>query len=393
MNFWAMLSLIPGVSHFFLGIYVLHRDRRELQNLVFAAFAFSLAIWCILEAGHRFTNNPNLAHLYIRVSGVGWCYMTSFWVHFLLIFARRKKYLKSKFTYIILYGPSSAILSLFLTTDLIYKQEPVRMYFGYTALPGELIWIYTLDYMLLYLFGVYILVGVVRKGIALERKQAKPVLFGTTASLVLATATNIILPHSSISAPELGTTISMVWGASVFYAVIKHRLFIVKPSIEEHIETPERYSLESGMGYFVNEERPDIGYKVFLDRITHGDFGLCISKLAPDKIRTRYNLVKTPILWLTFNNVEKSISPKNVDGLTSVISDFVRRTQKSLVFLDCFDQIKFAIGFDKALSALRDFMRLCVENNSTILMSIPPNMFEVEQLAAITDELSQEIRE
>ncbi|MFC1717111.1 DUF835 domain-containing protein [Candidatus Poribacteria bacterium] len=388
-----MLSLIPGLSYFFLGIYVLRKDRRELPNLVFAVFAFSLAIWCIFEVGHRLTDNTTVAHLCIRGGGVGWCYMTSFWVHFLLIFARREKYLKSKLTYIVLYGPSSAILSLFLTTDMIYKQEPVRMYFGYTSLPGEYIWIYTLNYMLLYLFGVYILLEVVRKGIKLERKQAKPVLFGTTAFLVLGTATNVILPLSGMSAPELATTLSMVWGASVFYAVIKHRLFIVKPSIEEHMETPERYILESGMGYFVNEERPGTGYEVFLDRITHGDPGLCISKLAPDKIRERYNLVKTPILWLTFKNVEKSISPKNVDGLTSVISDFIRKTQKSLVFLDCFDQIKFAIGFDRALSALRDFVRLCSENNSTILMSIPPNMFEVEQLAAIAGELNQEIRE
>ncbi len=393
MTFWAMLSLIPGLSYFFLGIYVLLKDRRELPNLVFALFAFSLAIWCILEAGHRLADNTTAAYLYIRGGGVGWCYMTSFWVHFLLIFARREKYLKSKLTYIVLYGPSSAILSLFLTTDMIYKQEPVRMYFGYTALPGELIWIYTLNYILLYLFGVYILLEVVRKGIALERKQAKPILFGTTAFLILGTATNVIFPLSGISVPELGTTLSMVWGASVFYAVIKHRLFIVKPSVEEPLATPERYSLESGMGYFMNEEKPDTGYEVFLDQITHGDFGLCISKFAPDKIRKRYNLARTPILWLTFKNVEKSISPKNVDGLASVISDFVRRTQKSLVFLDCFDQIKFAIGFDRALSALKDFVRLCSENHSTILMSITPDMFEVEQLAAIADELDQEIRE
>ncbi len=393
MTFWAMLSLIPGLSYFFLGLYVLHRDRRELRNLVFALFAFSLAIWCILEAGHRLADNPTVAYLYIRGGGVGWCYMTSFWVHFLLIFARREKYLKSKLAYVILYGPSSVILFLFLTTDLIYMQEPVRTNFGYTVLPGKLIWIYTLYYVLLYLFGGYILLEVARQGIALERKQAKPILLGSTAFLALGTASNVILPFFGISVPELGTTISMVWGASVFYSVIKHRLFIVKPSIEEHMETPERYSLEGGMGYFVNEERPDIGYQVFFDRITHGDFGLCISKLAPDKIRKRYNLVRTPILWLTFKNVEKSISPKNVDGLASVISDFVRRTQKSLVFLDCFDQIKFAIGFDRALSVLKDFMRLCSENNSTILMSIPPNMFEVEQLAAIADELNQEIRE
>jgi len=393
MNLWAMLSLIPGVSSFFLGIYVLHKNRREMQNIVFALFAFSLAIWGIFEAGHRSANNPVMAYLCIRITGVGWCYMASFWVHFLLIFSRREKYLKSKLTYIILYVPPSVILSLFFTTDLIYEQEPVRMYFGYTALPGELLWMHTLYYILGYLFGGYILIEVVIKGIALERKQAKPILIGSTAFLMLGTASNVIFPLSGISSLEMGATFSIVWVVSVFYAVLKHKLLIVKPSVEEPMGTPEKYSLEIGTGYLVKEERPDRGYEIFHDQITHGNFGLCISKLPPDKIRKRYNLVRTPILWMTFKNIENAISLKDMDGLVSVISDFVRKTHDSLVFLDCFDQIRFAVGFDKALSALKDFMKLCKENDSAILISIPPNIFEVQQLAAVEGELQQEVEE
>ena len=393
MIFWAMLSLIPGLSYFSLGIYVLSRDIRELRNLIFALFAFSLAIWSIFEAGHRITNDPDIASLCIRIGGIGWCYMVSFWVHFSLVFARRKKLLESKLTYVVLYGISSLILSLFLTTDLIYRQKPVKMYFGYTVLPGEFIWIYTFYYIILYIFAVYVLLEVVRKGIGLDRKQAMPILLGATAFLLLGTASNIIFPLSETSAPELGTTFSMVWAISVFYAVVKHKLFIVNPTIEELTETPERYSFKSGMGYFVSEEKPDIGYKVFHDQITHGDFGLCISKIAPGKTREKYDLVRTPIIWLTFGNAENSISPGDMDRLTSVVSDFVRKTQKSLIFLDCFDQIKFAIGFDRALSELQDFMTLCSENNSSILVSFPPSMFGAEQATAITEELGEEIKE
>lgn len=393
MNLWAMFSLIPGLLYLVLGIYVLYKDRSELRNLVFAFFAYSLAIWCILEAGHRFTANPTVAYFYIRGSGVGWCYMVSLWVHFLLVFARREKLLASRLMYAILYGPSSVILSLFLTTDLIYKQRPEKMYFGYTAPPGELLWLYTLYYILLYIFAVYILLEVVWKGIALDRKQAKPILLGSATFLVLGTASNVIFPESGNKIPELGTTFSTIWAISVFYAVVKHKLFIIKPSIENSLETPKRYSLQSGAGYFMREEIPDMGYKVFLDQITHGGFGLCISKFAPGKIRKRYNLIRTPVVWLAFNGMEKSISPKDIDGLVFVISDFVRKAHKSLIFLDCFDQIKFAIGFNKALSVLEDFIKLCAENNSTILVSIPPEMFDMEQIAAIEEKLKQEIRE
>ncbi len=389
MNHWALFSLIPGLSHLLLGSYVLYRGPKRQLNITFALFAFSLAIWSCSEFMHRLDISPENAYLCIRLGGFGWCYMASFCAHFVLVFARRERILKSKLLYIVLYGPPSVILCLFLGTNLIYKQEPVRMFFGYTSLPGKLIWLYTVDYMALYTLAIYLFSRVIKTGITLEKKQAIPMLLGTTIFLTASTATNVAFPRFGISAPELGTTLSIIWAISVFYAVIEHKLFIVEPSIEEPILVPEKYSLERGIGYLVKEEKPDKGYDVFYDQITHGGFGLCITKFLPEKVRERYNLIKTPIVWSTFKNIENSISPKDVDGLSSLVSDFVRKTDKALVFLDCFDQIKFASGFEKSLSMLRDFKKLCNEHSSNILISITPELFEKHQLGDIEEELER----
>ena len=389
MNPWVLFSLIPGLSHLLLGSYVLYKGPKRHLNKAFTLFAFSLAIWSLSEFMHRLDVSSGSAYVWIRLGGFGWCYMASFCMHFVLVFARRERILKSKLAYIILYGPPSVILYLFLRTDLIYKQEPVRLYFGYTSVPGELVWLYTLNYMCLYAFVIYLFLEVMRKGIKLEKKQATPVFFGSTIFLSLSTATNIAFPRFGISAPELGTTLSIIWAISVFYAVIEHKLFIVEPSIEEPMLAPEKYSLESGIGYLVKEEKPDKGYEIFYDQITHGGFGLCITKFLPEKVRERYSLVKTPIVWSTFKNIENSISPKDVDGLSSLVSDFVRKTDKALIFLDCFDQIKFASGFEKSLSMLRDFKKLCNEHNSTILISVAPELFENHQLGDIEEELER----
>ena len=389
MNYWAMFSFVAGILNLSLGIYVFFKGPRRPLNRIFTLFAFSLVIWCITEFGHRIVLDPEWAYLWIKIGGFGWCFMASLCAHFILVFARQEKILKNIFTYIGLYGPPSVILLLFLTTNLIYKQEPVKMYFGYTVLPGRFVWTYISYSLLLYIPVIYFLVEIIRKSTILEKKQAKPILIGSTFFLILGTSSNVIFPVFKISGPELGTTFSVVWAVSVFYAVLKHKLFILKPSTEELMGTPEKYALKMGLSYHVNEERPDRGYEIFYDQITHGKSGLCITKLAPGKVRERYKLIKTPVLWLTFKNVKDAISPKDIDGLTSVVSDFVRGAEKSLLFLDCFDQIKFANGFEKSLSMLKDFRKLCNESSSNLLLSINPAMFEKSQVSTIEKELEE----
>lgn len=389
MNVWAFISLFIGLFHLSLGVYVLHKNYKRPINVIFALLAFSLAIWCITEFVHRIVVSPENARIWINAGGFGWCLMASFCTHFILMFSRQERILKSKLTYIALYVPSIIILYLFLTTDLIYKHVPVKRFFGYTYLPGEFIWVFTLNYMLLYFLVIYLIVEVMRKGNTLEKRQAKPIFVGSTLFLALSTLTNVIYPAIQDSIPELATTFSIMWGISVFYAVLKHRLFNVEPSIEEPGGMPKQYYLEKGHVYLIKEEWPDKGYQIFYDQITHGSFGLCITKLEPEKVRERYKLAKTPIIWLTFNSVESAILPRDIDGLTSIVSDFVRKTEGSLFFFDCFSQIKLVNGFEKSLSMLKDLKKLCNENNSIMLISMFPKMFDEQQLVVIEKELEK----
>ena len=389
MNVWAFISLFIGLFHLSLGVYVLYKNHKRPINVTFALMAFSLAIWCISEFGHRIADRLEIAYIWVNVGGFGWCLMASFCTHFILVFSRQEKILKSKLTYIALYLPSIIILYFFLTTDLIYKHEPIKRFYGYTYLPGDFVWVFTLSYMLLYFFVIYLIVRVMRGGNALEKRQAKPMFLGSTIFLALTTLTNIVYPTTQESVPELGTAFSVIWGISVFYAVLKHRLFDVEPSIEEPGITPKQYYLEKGHVYLIREEYPDKGYQIFYDQITHGSFGLCITKLEPEKVRERYKLAKTPIIWLTFNSVESAILPRDIDGLTSIVSDFVRKTEGSLFFFDCFGQIKLVNGFVKSISMLKDFKKLCNENNSIMLISIFPKMFDEQQLAVIEGELEK----
>ncbi|MBD3184045.1 DUF835 domain-containing protein [Candidatus Poribacteria bacterium] len=389
MSFWALLSLIPGVSHLALGLYVLIKTPKKALNIVFVLLAMSLAIWSLAEFVHRLDVSPTIAYVFIRISGLGWTYMSSLIAHFALLLCRREKILKKKITYIILYLPSTITLILFLFTDLIYEQEPTKLFFGYTALPGSLIWIYFLQYFGYYSVVIYFFIHIIKNGISMERDQASPVFFGSTTFMVLTTATNVLFPHLEISAPELGSTISLIWAVSVSIAVLKYKLFIIEPSSEGSMDNPLKYKLEPGLTYLTLEEKPVKGYDIFYDQITHNFVGLCLTKLKPERVKKNYKLIKTPVVWVTFRDkdFEKSISPKEVERLTLLVSEYIRENNNSVVMFDCIDQIKFAIGFNKTISMLRDLKKLCKETQAKIVFSVPQAMFDENHLSEIQKEL------
>ena len=389
MNLWAFISLIAGLSHLSLGVYVLLRNYKRPLNAIFFIFALSLAIWGISEFAHRISDNPNIASIWIKISGLGWCFMVSFWVHFILIFAKKTEILKRKITYVGIYAPFAIIFYLFLNTDYIYKREPQEEFYGYTSLPGEYVWVYMVFYTILYLTIMYLLWGVMKKGTTLEKKQSKTIFWGGALFFVFGTLTNIIFPSGHNRIPELGTATSLLWAVSVFYAVIKHRLFIVEPLIEESSEAPKRYPLEKGHIYVVKEEFPDKGYEIFYDQITHENFGLCITKLSPDIIRQRYGLAKTPIVYSAFNDTENAILPKNINELIFIISDFKQKTTDPIFFIDCLDQIKFAIGFGEFITILKKIRQFCHDSNSILLASLNPAMFEEQQMAIVDSEIDE----
>ncbi len=385
MNLWTLLSLIPGVFHFLLGVYVLYREPKRKVNLAFFLYALSLSIWCISEFLHRSANNSYVVFLWTRIGGLGWCFMPSLWAYFVLAFTNQDRLLKNKLILPGLFLPPLVVLYLFITTDLIYSREPEKVFFGYTVLPGKLIWVYTIFYILIYALGISSLIKFFKRGTTLEKKQSKPILIGSTIFLLLSTITNVIYPSRDVPATEFATTYSIVWAISIFYSVLKHKLFIIFPSEENSTQTPKKYSLEKGFVYLIKEEKPDGGYEIFYDQITHGYSGLCISKLLPERIKQSYNISKTPIIWVTFNNNDNTLSPKDTDSLISIVSDFARRTEEAFIFLDCFDQVKFANGFERSLYLLKDFIRICKDNNVTMLISIPYQMFDKQQMKILND--------
>jgi archaellum biogenesis ATPase FlaH len=49
--------------------------------------------------------------------------------------------------------------------------------------------------------------------------------------------------------------------------------------------------------------------------------------------------------------------------------------------MDCLDQITLVKGFDNTLTLINDIRNICRENNSILLLSVNPEIFDKEQLS------------
>jgi hypothetical protein len=145
--------------------------------------------------------------------------------------------------------------------------------------------------------------------------------------------------------------------------------------------------LKPGQTYLFKEDTPKNAYRMLMGTEPYGIESLCITKLSPHRIRRRYGIRKASILWVTFENAEATITPKNLARLTRTVAEFSMKPNGTIVLLDCFDQIRLANGFQSSLGLLKDLRALSRNNNSILFTSIPPKLFEKEELETIEREL------
>ncbi|MBU4256264.1 MAG: DUF835 domain-containing protein [Thermoplasmatales archaeon] len=164
----------------------------------------------------------------------------------------------------------------------------------------------------------------------------------------------------------------------------------VLDAMPEDAKIPEIFKeLKERRTYLFKEERPVKAYEKLKEALSHGFECLTISKLEPRRVKERYDVGKASIFWLTFKETENAINPKRLDHLKRTVSEFVKSSSRSVVLLDCFDQIILANGFEKSRSMLREIKDLCMKNNANLLLSVNPGMFEKEQMATIEKELKE----
>jgi len=151
----------------------------------------------------------------------------------------------------------------------------------------------------------------------------------------------------------------------------------------------------------VVEGYPRLGYKAFGDLISDGTASICISRLHPEYVSEKFSLTGPKFFWLTGNNGEDAISPKNLSQIVKTIKK-ESKGKKTVVFLDGLEYLMLWNDIKNVISCLEEIGETLKQLDGALYVSIDPLAFEqkdVERIwnvfpkieaSAIVNELSQQ---
>jgi len=125
--------------------------------------------------------------------------------------------------------------------------------------------------------------------------------------------------------------------------------------------------LEFGSQYLVKNDS-EKAFQVFTDKVFNGADGLCITREHPAKVKRRYGLERTPVVWLTAERIEGQQTVDSLIDLSILIGNFLQRVKRGIVLLDGFEYLITNHGFNSFIKFLQ-FIRDRFERSNSILIA------------------------
>ena len=126
----------------------------------------------------------------------------------------------------------------------------------------------------------------------------------------------------------------------------------VKPLKESVTRKETQFKLEPGYSYLI-KDKTEKAFEVFLDQVLGGSEGLCITREFPPRIRERYGLTKTPVVWLNEERVVGETTVHSLQDLSLLLSQFLQKAKRGLVLFESFEYLIINHGFKPFIQFLQ----------------------------------------
>jgi PAS domain S-box-containing protein/putative nucleotidyltransferase with HDIG domain len=386
MNILSFLHFFAFLVYFFLLVFILWKDPKSLLNRVCSALLACFVIWSFALI---FIYNPSTSkdtvRLFDNLSSPGWISFSSFFLWFALVFTEKKKILKTRMIYSLIF-----ILPLlfvykqwtgFLTAD--YIQRP----WGWESVLPESIWAYLFFlYSLLFLaIGLYLILNFGRKTEEpIKKKQAKIIFTVALVSVTISTLTELILPILDIYIlPSLANMFALIWVSGIVYAIVKYKLMVISPvAAAENIISTMADSLilldkqgniasvniaALGLSGYGEDELTGKPVEVFFTE--KGFKGTLLNKAIKKETIKNYELgfkTKTkdvvPILFSSSTIMDEA---GGMAGIVCIIKDITQRKQAEENVKSAKDELEIIIDSVPAIIFYKDIESKIIRTNKT----------------------------
>lgn len=136
------------------------------------------------------------------------------------------------------------------------------------------------------------------------------------------------------------------------------------PASEASMAEP-KCEMSPGSTYFVKDE----GYDIFIDAVKCGAFGFVASTTDPQQIKEKYGLSTTPMVWISDEVFEMGVKPKDLKRLSSLIINFMKKTNNAVVFLDGIDMLISINGFSSVQPVVQVLSSTAQATSNSLIIS------------------------
>jgi len=162
---------------------------------------------------------------------------------------------------------------------------------------------------------------------------------------------------------------------------IERTRLVVEPEEEKQVSTPLKYDVELREVYLIEEERPEKAYDMFADLVKHGFRGFGICRTHPGKVREKYGLEKTPVMWLS--EIERrqveQVGPQDIPKLVYLVSEFIKRAQPAVVIVEGVEYLVVQNDFRTVLKLLNTLSDYVATSESVLLLPVNPHALPEHQ--------------
>jgi hypothetical protein len=156
----------------------------------------------------------------------------------------------------------------------------------------------------------------------------------------------------------------------------------------QEIATPTRPKILPGLSYLVLEEDIEDSMKMLLKNVREGVKALYISRLNPSKVKAKYYLHDSRVVWLT--SVDPGAGVERVSGVQEIsllVTKFLNENPKSIILIDGLEYLMVNSNFQTVLRFVQQIRDRISTSDATLLLPFNPSSVDQKQLSLLEREL------
>jgi hypothetical protein len=389
MNIYAVIPIIALIINTILTIYILYKKQKRMENILFAFILIFFIIWDIGEIMMRASKDVNVANIGSKMFLSGGFLSAPVYFVFTLHFPKKNRLSNSKLLIGVVVVLSTVVMSLCWFTNLII-QTVEYYHWGFSPSYGSFFPMAAFLHLCFTLAGLSVL-GITYKHTKIKtvRNRAKYVMIGTMVPIIFGSPSNVIYPLLGISSIELASAFTLGMGGFIAYAILKYKVLVI-PVTEDLKPTKVGFNVKRGLSYLIEEEKPQTSYGIFMDAVSNGAHGLCVTRIPPETIRQEFGLEKTPIIWLSRTVDEKMcVDPAMTAELSMTIKDFIEESENGVVILDGLEYLIVHNNFNKILKFIHDINEAIAVHHGILIVPVDRRILNEKEYALLERDIKK----